>query len=89
MTTEEQEALVAAQLVTLESMGTTAMLNLNAATTSAQQILSDINARVALGQMGAELVTVLTTAIQEAKQVYVDLQTSVADIQEQQEASGG
>lgn len=89
MTIEEPvdttDALVATY-VALEAMGNLALNDLNAAGTRAQQILSDIEARVALGQMGAELVPLLTTAIQEAKQTHADLQASVTDVQQQREA---
>lgn len=70
------------QLSVLEAMANTALNDLNAQTTRAQQILSDIEARVAAGQMGAELVPPLRDAIDAAKQTHSDISDQLVTIQD-------
>lgn len=72
-------------LQNVEQQGNTALVNLQAAITQAEQAMAQMQVRVELGQMGAESIPALETAIAEAKQVQSEMTTQVADVQAQQE----
>lgn len=73
-----------ATLQSVEQQGNEALLNLKGATDTAEQALAQMKVRVELGQMGAESIAALETAIAEAKQVQTEMETQVAEVQTQQ-----
>lgn len=71
-------------LENVEEQGNTALLNLQAAIETAERAMAQMQVRVDLGQMGAESIPQLETAIAEAKQVQSEMKTQVEDVQAQQ-----
>jgi hypothetical protein len=81
--TTETDPLLAQQLRQLEQVAQTQIVNLQAVTEQAEATLTDIQNRVTAGQMGAELVAPLETAIGEAKDVLGQLDQALKNVQKE------
>lgn len=73
------------QLEALETTARTAMISLKTETDHAQGILSDIEQRVTMGQMGAEIVKPLRDAVKDARDTIKDLEQAANQISQQRE----
>lgn len=83
---DDIDGAFAKQLDSLETAATNAALSLKTETDNAQSILSDIEQRVALGQMGAETVKPLRDAVHDARDIIKQLDDKIAMLQAMREA---